>query len=190
MKGYQLFGKRLLDIVLSAGSLAALSPVMAVAALAILIEDGRPVLFVHERVGHNQTTFRLLKFRSMRKDAANVPSALADDSIITRSGRVLRRTNLDELPQLVNILRGDMSIVGPRPGVGSQTELMALRQEGGAYSVRPGLTGLAQVNSYDGMSDDVKAKYDIEYVNSVTLWRDLAIVLRTFSYLLKPPPKY
>lgn len=190
MKLYERFGKRLLDIVLSAGSLAVLSPVMGLAALSNLVEDGRPVLFVHVRVGQEQRPFSVLKFRSMRKDAASVPSARADDSVITRSGRVLRRTNIDELPQLVNILRGDMSIVGPRPALASQTELIAKRQGSGAYGLRPGLTGLAQVNSYDGMSDDVKAKYDVEYANSVTLRRDLAIVLRTFAYLLKPPPKY
>ena len=190
MRAYERFGKRLLDIIVSAGSLAVLSPLMSLAAVATIAEDGRPVLFVHERIGIHQRRFLVLKFRSMRIGAANVPSVNADDSLVTRTGRILRRTNVDELPQLVNILRGEMSVVGPRPAVASQTELVALRERGGAHRVKPGLTGLAQVNAYDGMSDEVKAKYDAEYARAVTLRGDLAIVLRTFRYLLKPPPKY
>ena len=114
----------------------------------------------------------------------------ADSLELTRIGRFIRRTNFDELPQLLNILKGDMSVVGPRPAIKSQSELIALRQANGALACRPGLTGLAQVSSYDGMTDVQKAVFDGEYARSVSLAVDLRIIVRTVTYLLKPPPRY
>ena len=187
---YGRFVKRALDVVLSAAALAVLWPLMLLAALAIYAEDRGPILFRQARVGRGQSTFQVMKFRSMRVGTANLPSADADDRAITRMGAVLRRTNLDELPQLINIVRGDMSVVGPRPAVPSQTSLIALRESGGAHRLRPGLTGLAQINSYDGMPDEDKARYDVLYASRVSLGRDLAIIARTIGYLRKPPPKY
>ena len=112
------------------------------------------------------------------------------DPRVTRVGRLIRRTNVDELPQLVNILRGDMSIVGPRPPITSQSDLIELRRANGALNCRPGLTGWAQINAFDGMSVVRKAELDGDYAARISLRRDIVIILRTFGYLLKPPPKY
>jgi len=188
---YRRFGKRILDILLSCLALAILSPVLLVVALAIRLEDGGPALFRQQRVGRWGKPFVLFKFRSMPVNTVNVPSAQAASAVkITRVGAFIRRTNIDELPQLINILRGDMSIVGPRPALATQEELCALREKLGVYRCAPGLTGLAQVNSYDGMPDTEKATWDAEYCRNVTFWTDIVIILRTFVYLLKPPPTY
>lgn len=187
---YDRLLKRPLDMVLAVVALAVLSPVMLIACLAIYAEDRGPVLFRQQRVGRRQAPFEVMKFRSMRVGTANLPSAHADDRAITRVGRLLRRTNMDELPQLINILRGDMSLVGPRPAVPSQKTLIGLRESGGAYRLRPGLTGLAQIHSYDAMPDEDKARYDVLYASRVSLRRDFAIIAKTVGYLRKPPPKY
>jgi O-antigen biosynthesis protein WbqP len=126
----------------------------------------------------------------MAVGTGDIPSARAGVLRITRVGRVIRRTNIDELPQLVNILRGDMSLVGPRPALPSQAELLALRGANGAAACRPGLTGLAQIRSYDGMPEPEKARWDGQYAATISLRRDLAIVLGTFRYLARRPPVY
>jgi O-antigen biosynthesis protein WbqP len=126
----------------------------------------------------------------MHTDSPLVASAEASEAGVTRVGRTLRRTNLDELPQLINILRGEMSIVGPRAALPSQVGLLRLREEGGAMLLRPGLTGLAQVNAYDGMDEPCKAAFDIDYARRASLRLDLLVIARTFGYLRKPPPKY
>jgi O-antigen biosynthesis protein WbqP len=167
-----------------------LLPVMALIALLIRILDPGPAVFCQQRIGEGGRAFTLYKFRSMPVGTANVPSAAADSLELTRIGRFIRRTNFDELPQLLNILKGDMSVVGPRPAIKSQSELIALRQANGALACRPGLTGLAQVSSYDGMTDVQKAVFDGEYARSVSLAVDLRIIVRTVTYLLKPPPRY
>jgi len=182
--------KRVMDVVLSGAALVALSPVMALIALLIKLEDGGRVIFRQSRIGRGMAPFMLLKFRSMRENVGDLPSDKARTLPITRIGKVIRRTNLDELPQLVNILRGDMSVVGPRPALPSQVELIELRTANGAFGVRPGLTGLAQVNSYDHMPASHKAQYDGQYAARITLWGDIKIILRTFVYLTKPPPTY
>ncbi|HIC89968.1 MAG TPA: sugar transferase, partial [Anaerolineae bacterium] len=185
---YCRYGKRLLDIFLSGIALLLLFPVMLLVALAILVEDGTPVLFRQQRVGHEGVPFTVLKFRSMPVNTRDAPSAQAKSVRITRVGVIIRRTNIDELPQLFNIIRGDMSIVGPRPALASQQELCELRERQGALRCKPGLTGLAQVNSYDGMPDTVKAAWDAQYCAHVTFLNDVRIILHTFLYLLKPPP--
>ena len=190
MSLYTRFGKRAVDVVASATVLIALSPVLLAAAFAIRLEDGGPILFVSERVGRGGRTFPFYKFRSMPVNTAHVPSAEAGSLRVTRIGRVLRRTNLDELPQLVNILRGEMSLVGPRPAIPRQAELQNLRRASGALDCTPGLTGLAQVSAYDGMPETEKARYDAEYARSVTFRQDALVVLRTLGYLAKPPPAY
>lgn len=187
---YRSFGKRALDIILAAVALAALSPVLAAVAAAIKVEDCGPVLFRQERVGRNGRRFTFLKFRSMPVDSETVESAAADTLQITRVGALIRRSSVDELPQLVNIVRGDMSIVGPRPPIPTQIDLIHLRRANGAISLRPGLTGLAQINSYDGMSADEKAHWDGVYAKSVSFASDLAIIVKTVAYLAKPPPTY
>ena len=183
-------GKRCLDITLGLLALITLSPLLLLIAFLVRSEDGGCVIFRQRRTGRDKRPFELLKFRSMRENVGDRPSLYASTLPITRVGRVLRRTNLDELPQLVNILRGDMSIVGPRPALPSQADLIALREANGSFCVRPGLTGLAQVGAYDGMSTNEKAMMDADYARSVTLFRDLHIIWRTIGYLRRPPPVY
>jgi O-antigen biosynthesis protein WbqP len=132
----------------------------------------------------------VLKFRSMPVSTPNMPSALVGQIKITRVGKVIRRTNLDELPQLINILRGQMSVVGPRPPLPSQQELCQIRQSNGALACKPGLTGLAQVNAYDGMPEKEKARWDGIYAASLSFISDMTIIFRTFRYLSKRPPVY
>ena len=187
---YLPYGKRLLDISASILALTLLAPLLLVVAWMIRREDGGRILFRQVRVGRRQQTFELWKFRSMRENVGDIPSASASYLPITKIGRIIRRTNVDELPQLVNILRGDMSIVGPRPALPSQSELISLRAASGVYEVQPGLTGLAQVSAYDGMSVREKAVLDGTYVRSISLVTDASLILRTFTYLRRPPPVY
>lgn len=182
--------KPFIDIICALIGITVLSPLMVLTAVAILVEDGRPVFFIHERVGKDGQGFKILKFRSMGRLTALVPSTEATEQQITKVGSVIRRLNIDELPQLFNVLRRDMSIVGPRPGLPSQEKLHYLRGLNGALALRPGITGLAQINSYNGMSLDVKAALDGKYARRVSLWVDLKIVFLTLRYLLTPPPIY
>lgn len=163
---------------------------MLLIAIAILIEDGRPVFFSQQRIGREKKPFTLIKFRSMPINVAEKPSASAMEVPITRVGRIIRRTNFDELPQLINILRGDMSLVGPRPALPSQMELINIRGANGVYDLLPGLTGMAQINSYDGMPDERKADWDSQYRRKLSLRTDLEIIINTFAYVLRPPPVY
>lgn len=185
-----MVGKRLLDVILATITLVILGPLLLLIAILIKAEDGGQVIFRQRRVGRSQRPFVLLKFRSMRENVGDLPSNAATGLPITRIGRVLRRTNLDEVPQLINIMRGDMSIVGPRPALSSQDELISRRSASGADQVRPGLTGLAQVTSYDGMSVEEKAIRDAQYVSSISFVTDISIIWRTLSYLRRTPPVY
>ncbi len=187
---YEKHGKRALDVLFSAAALVVLSPVLAVTGALIRAEDGKPVIYRQTRFGRHGDPFTILKFRSMPITAVEAPSASMGGARVTKVGRVIRRLNVDELPQLVNILRGDMSIVGPRPPLPSQLDLVKLRRQGRSLDVRPGLTGLAQVSSYDGMTPEAKANFDNAYAQRPTLREDLSIVGRTVRYLLKPPPTY
>lgn len=187
---YRRWGKRPFDCVAAVAGLAILSPMMAVIGVCIWLEDRGSVIFKQSRVGKDEIPFTIWKFRTMPASTASVPSAAITTPTTTRVGAVIRRLSLDELPQLVNVLRGEMSLVGPRPALPSQTELIELRRISGATRVRPGMTGLAQIRSYDGMPDDEKAAHDGEYAESLTMLNDLSILTRTATYLLKPPPKY
>lgn len=182
--------KPMIDIMIAVFSLALLSPILLITAVAILIEDGRPVLFVHERTGKGGKGFQIFKFRSMGKDSEIVESAQATTLPVTRVGAVIRRLNIDELPQLFNVLRQEMSIVGPRPGLPTQTDLHDLRRSNSAIDLLPGITGLAQIKSYDGMTTEAKAAFDGDYAQRVSLMTDFKIVLSTFLYFLKRPPTY
>lgn len=190
MSIYRMGGKRLLDLMLSALAIVVLSPLLLITAIAIRLGDGGPALFRQRRVGAHGRLFTALKFRSMAVDAPNVSSSEATRIPITAVGRVIRRTNVDELPQLFNIFAGQMSVVGPRPPIPSQVDLIEMRRSNGALSVRPGLTGLAQVRSYDGMPEQEKAEWDGRYAASISLFGDIGIILRTFAYLLHRPPVY
>jgi O-antigen biosynthesis protein WbqP len=182
--------KRACDVAGAILGLLALSPVFVFTAFAILIDDGRPILFCQLRVGKGGREFKLLKFRSMHRASPDVPSSGAARLAVTRVGRGIRRLNIDELPQLLNILGGTMSVVGPRPALPAQQDLIRLRLQNGSATLRPGLTGLAQVNAYSGMSVEEKAEWDGRYTERVTFLGDSKITGRTCLYLLKPPPVY
>lgn len=182
--------KRLIDIAASLAVIILLSPIMLILALLVKLQDGGPALFKQKRVGINGNEFWFFKFRSMPVATPNVESSDVKKLTVTPLGKIIRRTNLDELPQLFNILKGDMSLIGPRPPIPAQTRLVALRRENGALALRPGLTGWAQVNSYDFMPEEEKARFDGEYAERLSLWMDIRIVLKTLVYLTKKPPTY
>lgn len=182
--------KPAIDVVLALTASVVFSPLMLVVALAIMIEDGRPVLFIHERIGRDGRVFKIFKFRSMGKNTAVLPSTEVAQKQVTKVGALIRRLNIDELPQLFNIIQQQMSIVGPRPGLPSQIDLHEARRSNGALALLPGITGHAQINSYDGMSTEGKAAFDGEYARRISFWADIKIILLTFRYLLKPPPVY
>ena len=179
--------KRFLDIVLSAAALLVLSPVLLIVAVAIKMDSKGPVLFKQKRVAKGKEHFQILKFRTMYADVPkDVPThLLADpDSKITKIGRFLRKSSLDELPQIWNILVGEMSIIGPRPALWNQFDLIEERDKYGANDVRPGLTGLAQVMGRDELPIDVKAKYDGEYAQNITFANDVKIFFKTITSVL------
>ncbi len=187
---YRQYAKRLIDLVVAGGALIILSPLMLATALGIWLDDGAPILFRQNRVGRGGRLFRICKFRSLPLNTGDMHSTQAAAVAPTRVGKVIRRTNIDELPQLINILKGEMSLVGPRPALPTQRNLLVLRARHGAADCKPGLTGLAQVNSYDGMPEPEKARWDSAYASHVALSQDMKIILKTFSYLTKRPPVY
>jgi lipopolysaccharide/colanic/teichoic acid biosynthesis glycosyltransferase len=159
---------RLLDLVFSITGLLLGAPVLLAIYVVGLFDTGSPI-FRQERVGRNQRPFTLVKFRTMLPDTASVASHLADASAITRLGAFLRRTKLDELPQLWNVLKGEMSLVGPRPCLFNQTELIAERHSRGVFEARPGITGLAQVNNIDMSTPKLLAETDAQMLQGLTL---------------------
>lgn len=159
---------RLLDIVLSFFGLVIGAPVLLLLLVAGLLDTGSP-LFRQERVGRHQKPFTLVKFRTMAIDTASVATHLASASSVTSFGRFLRRTKLDELPQLWNVLKGEMSLVGPRPGLFNQKELTEARQQQGVFEVRPGITGLAQVNGIDMSTPEYLAEVDAQMIRQMSL---------------------
>lgn len=171
---------RLLDIVFSALGLFVLSPVLVVLWLAGWSDTGAP-LFCQMRVGRFQKPFTLVKFRTMRPDTASVATHLADATAVTRLGRFLRRSKLDELPQLWNVLKGEMSLVGPRPCLFNQTELIAERESRGVFNARPGITGLAQINGIDMSTPKLLAETDARMLQDFGLAAYFAYILRTVT---------
>ena len=174
--------KRFIDIVLSLGAIVFLSPVLIVLAVLIKLDSKGPVLFRQKRVGKGKTHFEILKFRTMYADVPkDVPTHLLADpaSKITKIGKFLRKSSLDELPQIFNILKGEMSIIGPRPALWNQFDLIEERDKYGANDVRPGLTGLAQVMGRDELPIDIKARYDGDYVKDISFSNDVKIFFRT-----------
>ena len=183
---YRKFFKRVIDIFGASLTLIVLAIPMLIIAIVVKCDSKGPAIFKTERVGKDKKPFMFYKFRSMTTDAPKDCATRLLDSgkYITKVGAFLRKTSLDELPQLFCILKGDMSLIGPRPVVVTETELMEMRERCGANSVRPGLTGLAQVNGRDILTDEAKAKYDGEYVKNITFWGDVKIVLKTLKYVL------
>lgn len=184
--------KRILDLLFAITALLALSPLLFTIARLILIDDGWPVFYIHQRVGKGGKLFPFFKFRTMVKNADKIGAGYevdAGDKRVLRTGEWLRRWSLDEVPQLLNILRGEMSLIGPRPTLAYQVETYTERQHR-RHEVRPGLTGLAQVRGRNSLSWPQRIEYDIEYIDTYSLALDLQIVLRTFSVILKPDGIY
>ena len=180
--------KRTIDLVLSFVGLVILSPLFLLLILAIKLDSRGPILFCQKRVGIHKSYFNILKFRTMRTDTPkDMPTHLLKnpDQYITRVGRFLRKTSLDELPQIINILKGDMSIVGPRPALWNQYDLIEERDKYGANDVRPGLTGWAQINGRDELEIPVKAKFDGEYVKKMGFLMDARCFFGTFVSVLR-----
>jgi lipopolysaccharide/colanic/teichoic acid biosynthesis glycosyltransferase len=177
--------KRLLDIVLSLVALLLLSPLLVLAALAICFDSGSPVLFRQTRIGRYAREFSMYKFRSMVINAAELGSyyTVCGDPRITRIGRFIRRTSIDELPQLLNVLRGDMSLVGPRPHVPAERALYTAEDWVGRCQVRPGITGLAQVRGRSDITFDQQRAFDLEYVRNHSVWLDMRILWWTICQL-------
>ena len=185
---YQRFVKRMLDVILSLCGVVLLSPVFLILAVWIKLDSPGPVFFKQKRVGKHKTYFNILKFRTMRTDAPHdMPTHLLEnpEAFITRSGAFLRRTSLDELPQIINILMGEMSVVGPRPALWNQDDLLSERDRYGANDVTPGLTGWAQVNGRDELEIEEKARLDGEYVRQLTFKMDATCVLMTVGSVLR-----
>ncbi len=180
--------KRGIDVALSGLAIIILSPVLLVLCIAIKVDSRGPILFKQKRIGIHKTYFQIYKFRTMRTDTPkDMPTHLLADpeQYITKIGRFLRKTSLDELPQIFNIFKGEMSIVGPRPALWNQEDLIAERDKYGANDVPPGLTGWAQINGRDELEIPVKAKLDGEYVKKFGLGMDLRCFFGTFLSVLR-----
>jgi len=180
--------KRILDIIFSSIALILLSPLFLIITGAIKIDSKGPVLFKQKRVGIHKSHFYILKFRTMRIDAPkDCPTHMLEnpEQWITRVGKFLRKTSLDELPQIWNILVGDMSIIGPRPALWNQFDLIEERDKYGANDIRPGLTGWAQINGRDELPIEIKANLDGEYVRKLSFWMDVKCFFGTIISVLK-----
>lgn len=167
--------------------LITLSPLFIIVALIILLEDGFPVFFKQKRVGKDYSFFMLYKFRSMKKNTPNVATHLLGDpaKYLLRSGALIRKLSLDELPNLINIIKGDMVFVGPRPALYNQDDLMQLRIAAGVHTLKPGLTGWAQVNGRDELSLEDKVAYEKEYMERKSFWFNMKIIVFTFTSVLR-----
>jgi O-antigen biosynthesis protein WbqP len=175
--------KRVTDLSISAAALVLLAPAMLIVTALIKLDSSGPALFRQKRVGLNGQYFEILKFRTMFYGTPDVPTdqMLKLPSPITKVGRFLRSTSLDELPQLINVLIGDMSIVGPRPALYNQTELTAKREAQGVLRFPPGITGWAQINGRDELADDIKVQFDTWYCNHWNYFLDWKIILLTLK---------
>ncbi|MBR4991273.1 MAG: sugar transferase [Oscillospiraceae bacterium] len=185
---YNKVFKRLIDIILSGCGIIVLAPVYLIIALAIKMDDPGPVFFRQKRVGIHKTHFHILKFRTMKMNTPkDTPTHLLEnpEQYITKVGRILRKTSLDELPQIIQIFTGDMSIIGPRPALWNQFDLIEERDKYGANDVRPGLTGWAQINGRDELPIDVKARFDGEYVENMSFLFDCKCFFGTVVSVLK-----
>ncbi|MEE6670166.1 sugar transferase [Limosilactobacillus fermentum] len=181
---YQMKVKRGLDLVFAVLLVICLSPIMLGLAIWIKLDSKGPVLFRQERVGRNGEPFKIYKFRSMSDDAPHQMATSEFDSAlsyITRSGRIMRKLSLDELPQLFNVIKGEMSFIGPRPLIAKEEYVLQLRRANGAEDVTPGITGLAQVRGRDEVTDDQKAAYDGEYAKDLSFKEDCSILFKTVA---------
>lgn len=185
---YKSIIKRMIDFILSLFGLVILSPLFIIISIIIKCTSKGPILFKQKRVGKNKKHFNILKFRTMRIDTPkDCPTHLLEnpDQYITGIGKFLRKTSLDELPQIINILKGDMSIIGPRPALWNQYDLIEERDKYKANDIYPGLTGWAQINGRDELEIDVKAKLDGEYVERISFLFDIKCFFGTITSVMK-----
>lgn len=185
---YKNYIKRMIDLILSLCGLIILSPVFIVLCIWIKLDSKGPVLFKQKRVGKNKTYFNILKFRTMSVDTPkDMPTHMLSDpdQYITKAGHFLRKTSLDELPQILNIIKGEMAVIGPRPALWNQNDLIEERDKYKANDVRPGLTGWAQINGRDELEIDVKAKLDGDYVKHISFLFDMKCFFGTITSVLK-----
>lgn len=187
MKKIYFILKRIIDFIISFVALILLLPLFILISIIIKIQSDGPVFFKQIRIGKNKNEFKILKFRTMKIDTPDVPTAELKnpDMYITKIGKFLRKTSLDELPQLINIFKGEMSIIGPRPALWNQYDLIERREKLGVNSILPGLTGLAQINGRDELPIDVKAKYDGKYVREISFKLDIKIFFKTIINVFK-----
>ena len=181
---YKKFIKRLLDIIISLVGLIILSPIILILAILVRIKLGSPVIFKQERPGKDEKIFKLYKFRSMNNKKDENGNLLPDKDRLTKFGKLMRATSLDELPELINILKGDMSLIGPRPLLVRYLPYYNDKEKH-RHDIRPGLTGLAQVNGRNALNWEDRFKYDIEYVNNITFINDVKILFKTFYKVIK-----
>jgi lipopolysaccharide/colanic/teichoic acid biosynthesis glycosyltransferase len=181
---YRKYFKRLFDVICSLLALIVLSPVLLVTAILVRVKLGSPVIFKQKRPGLHEKIFTLYKFRTMTDQKDEQGNLLSDEVRLTKFGKMLRSTSLDELPELWNILKGDMSIVGPRPQLIKDMVFMTTEQRE-RHSVRPGLTGLAQVNGRNAIAWETKLQFDLDYLKRITFLRDLALIFRTLYKTIK-----
>ncbi|MBC8630928.1 sugar transferase [[Eubacterium] tenue] len=179
--------KRVIDIIISILGIILLFPIFLITSILIKLESEGPVIFKQLRAGKNSKPFYIYKFRSMKANAPTLSTNEFEDAnlFITKIGRFIRKTSIDELPQLINILKGDMSIVGPRPVILDEKELISLRQEYNVDNILPGITGLAQINGRDSIGNEEKVKLDYEYLQNRSLNLDIKIVFITIFKVLK-----
>ena len=180
--------KRVIDFILALGGLIILSPVFIILCLWIKLDSKGPVFFKQKRIGINKTYFNILKFRPMYRDTPkDMPTHMLKDpdQFITKAGKFLRKTSLDELPQIINILKGEMAVIGPRPALWNQDDLIEERDKYHANEVRPGLTGWAQINGRDELEIPVKARLDGEYIERISFLFDLKCFFGTIASVLK-----
>lgn len=185
---YYKFFKRLIDILLSGVGLVVLAVPMLIVAIVIKIEDPGPVIFKQNRIGLHKKHFNLYKFRSMKMDTPHdMPTHMLanPEQYILKVGKVIRKTSIDELPQLWNIFKGEMTIIGPRPALWNQDDLISERDKYGANDMKPGLTGWAQINGRDELEIPVKAKLDGEYVEKIGFVMDVKCFFGTIKSVLK-----
>ena len=163
-----------------------LSPIFLIIGVAIILEDGFPFLFIQKRIGINYTFFNIYKFRSMKKDTPNIATHLLEnpDQYLLKIGKFIRKISLDELPNLLNIIKGEMVFVGPRPALYNQDDLMLLRVATGVDKLKPGITGWAQINGRDEISIEKKVQLEQEYLSKKSLLFDLEIIIKTFTNVL------
>lgn len=179
--------KRAFDIVSSSVAIVVLSPIILVLCILIKVTSEGPILFKQRRIGKDNKEFNIYKFRTMRIDTPNVATHLLEnpDKYITTVGKFMRKTSLDELPQLINILKGEMSVVGPRPALYNQYDLIELRTRAGVHKLAPGLTGWAQINGRDELPILQKVTLDKEYIEIQSFWMDIKIIFMTVFKVLK-----